>query len=194
MIVSWPPLISACQSHLTGDKSGEKNWLLQGGPLVICKDWVILYLSRTYGDTRSVHLKHGFLAAAAGLKCVSSVSPFSFLFVKSNDMAEGRQVDIGTQSCRASFDDCNLDVGCQWRLPWRWTWRRTAAVEDANNRQCHFAITNCHSKSDTRHLSCLPTMRETQKPTSLSNKTTTRLKVSQIRGTKNIICKPSICT
>ena len=117
MIVSWPPLISACQSHLTGDKSGEKNWLLQGGPLVICKDWVILYLSRTYGDTRSVHLKHGFLSAAAGLKCVSSVSPFSFLFVKSNDMAEGRQVDIGTQSCRASFDDCNLDVGCQWRLP-----------------------------------------------------------------------------
>ena len=45
-----------------------------------------------------------------------SLSSFSVLFVKSNDMAEGRQVDIGTQSCRA-FDDCNLDVGCQWRLP-----------------------------------------------------------------------------
>ena len=107
----------------------RKNWLLQGGPLVIGKDWVILYLSRTYGDTRSVHLKYCFLSAAAGLKCVSSVSPFSFLFVKSNDMAEGRQVDIGTQSCRASFDDCNLDVGCQWRLPWRWTcgWLRTTS-------------------------------------------------------------------
>ena len=148
MIVSWPPLISACQSHLTGDKSGEKNWLLQGGPLVIGKDWVILYLSRTYGDTRSVHLKHGFLAAAAGLKCVSSVSPFSFLFVKSNDMAEGRQVDIGTQSCRASFDDCNLDVGCQWRLP----------PEDEHGGQQQqqqqliignvtCAITNCHSNT-----------------------------------------------
>lgn len=93
--------------------------------------------------------------------------------------------DKSTLEPGAAFDDCNLDVGCQWRLPWRWTWmvednataqrnssplapkraqrlapalRRTGratAVEDANNRQCHFAITSCHSKT-----SSLPSMRE----------------------------------
>ena len=93
--------------------------------------------------------------------------------------------DKSTLEPGAAFDDCNLDVGCQWRLPWRWTWMaednaqrcsahqpsawpsspagrravrragRATAVEDANNRQCHFAITSCHSKT-----SSLPSMRE----------------------------------
>ena len=57
--------------------------------------------------------------------------------------------DKSTLEPRAAFDDCNLDVGCQWRLPpWRWTWRTaTAASEDANNRQCHLAMASCHSNT-----------------------------------------------
>ena len=65
MIVSWPPLISACQSHLTGDKSGEKNWLDAG--LTLAESLIACYFDSV--------LPRG----AAGIKWYESQMGPSFL-------------------------------------------------------------------------------------------------------------------